>query len=106
MEDQILVDFQGRKIRFTVERQQHIVQFHPEMADQLTKIPVVLQNPEKVIQSKLDDEVNLYYHFYQNTPVGEKYLCIVTKVFQNEAFIITAYFTDTIKKGKEIWSRK
>ena len=105
MEDQILIDFQGREIRFTRERHQHIVHFHPEMTGQMTRIQEILQQPEKVIQSKMDEAVELFYHFYQDTSVGEKYLCIVVKVIQNDAFIITAYLTDTIKKGKEIWSK-
>ena len=106
MEDQKLVDYQGREIRFTEERQIHITQFHPEMTEQLTRIPDVLQNPEKVIQSQSDDEVELFYHFYQDTPVGGKYLCIVVKLLLDDAFIITAYFTDAIKKGKEVWNKK
>ena len=35
------------------------------------------------------------------TPVTEKYLCVVVKVF-----IITAYFTDKIKRGEILWKRK
>ncbi|MGK5093623.1 hypothetical protein WDW89_16635 [Deltaproteobacteria bacterium TL4] len=69
MKDQTLLDFQGRKIRFTAERQEHISQFHPEMEEQLIRIPEILQNPEKVVQSKSDSEVEMYYHFYQKYPV-------------------------------------
>jgi hypothetical protein len=40
------------------------------------------------------------------TPVTEKYLCVVVKVLAGDLFIITAYFTDTIKKGIILWKKK
>ena len=30
--------------------------------------------------------------------VGEKYLCVIVKFQDEEAFIVTAYFTDQIKE--------
>ncbi len=34
-----------------------------------------------------------------------KHLCVVAKVETEAPFIITAYFTDTIKRGEELWNR-
>ena len=40
------------------------------------------------------------------TEVGDKYLCVVVKTIKHDAFVLTAYLTDVIKKGEIIWLRK
>ena len=40
---------------------------------------------------------------YVGTRVGDKYLCVVVKVVGDDAFVLTAYLTDTIKKGHQLW---
>lgn len=45
-------------------------------------------------------------HTYNTTPVTEKYLCVIIKASVSDLFIITAYFTDTIKRGMILWKRK
>ena len=35
--------------------------------------------------------------------MGDKYLCVVVKVVGTDAFVLTAYLTDTIKKGQQLW---
>jgi len=50
-----------------------------------------------------DPSVNLYYRKYSTELVGEKYLCMVIKTKETDVFMLTAYFTDAIKKGDEIW---
>ena len=69
-------------------------------------IEETLAGPERVVQSMGDPEANLYYRFYADTPVGDKHLCVVVKVKQGDAFVLTAYLTDMIKKGGVIWPRK
>ncbi len=41
-----------------------------------------------------------------SVPVTKKYLCVVVKVSIGDLFIITSYFTDTVKKGDILWERK
>lgn len=101
----ILKDFQGREIRFTDERLRHILD-HPEMKAMETAIAETIREPEKVIESLSDPEAQLYYRFYLGTRVGDKYLCVVVKVKGADAFILTAYLTDTVKRGELIWPRK
>ena len=48
----------------------------------------------------------LYYRYYYGTPVGDKYLCVVIKVGPRDAFVITAYLTDSVKPGVALWPRK
>jgi hypothetical protein len=100
-----LKDFQGRIIRLTDERLRHILE-HPEMSDMADAIEETLAQPEKVIQSLSDPEAELYYRFYFGTRVEDKYLCVVVKVRRADAFILTAYLTDTMKKGDAIWPKK
>lgn len=69
-------------------------------------IEETLAGPERVVRSLGDPEAHLYYRFYADTPVGDKHLCVVVKVKQEDAFVLTAYLTDTIKKGGVIWPRK
>lgn len=99
---EILTDYQNRQIRLTEERLQHILD-HPEMVDMRSKLEIVLQTPEVVRQSRSDSKVYLYYRFYEQTIVGAKWLCVVIKDNSNDAFVITAYLTDKLKQGLELW---
>jgi hypothetical protein len=85
---------------------EHIESDHPEMSGQITKIQNTLKNPDVIVRSKTDPEVELFYRHYDKTPVNEKYLCVVVKVLVNDLFIITAYFTDSIKRGIILWEKK
>jgi len=101
----LLHDHEGRTIRLTDERLKHILE-HPEMNRMSRAIEETLSNPKRVIQSMSDPDAHLYYRFYIGTRVGDKYLCVVVKIRQQDAFVLTAYLTDTVKKGKVIWPRK
>jgi len=76
------------------------------MSGQIDKIEETLLNPDIIVRSRTDSEVELFYRYYDTTPVTEKYLCVVVKVLTNDIFIITAYFTDKIKRGDILWERK
>jgi molybdopterin synthase catalytic subunit len=38
--------------------------------------------------------------------VGAKYICVVVKLAGDDAFVLTAYLTDRIKKGVPLWPKK
>ncbi|MGQ0656773.1 MAG: hypothetical protein ACT4NU_01560 [Chromatiales bacterium] len=69
-------------------------------------IEATLAMPECVMQSLSDEQVRLYYRFYVGTKVGDKHLCVVVKVLPDDAFVITAYLTDKVKKGIQLWPTK
>ena len=100
-------DCLNRLIRITDERIKHIKDNHPELAvtDLEEKIISTLQSPEFIIASVSDETVELYYKQFSQTPVGDKWLCIVVKNLTIDFFIITLYYSDTIKKGEEIWKK-
>jgi molybdopterin synthase catalytic subunit len=91
---------------FTDERIAHILDTHPEMSAQLGNIETTLKYPEIVIRSRTDQDVELIYKRFDVTPVTDKYLCVVVKTRYEDAFIVTSYFTNTIKKRAAVWERK
>jgi hypothetical protein len=100
------VDFYSRKICLTDERLEHIELDHPEMSGQIDKIGETLASPDFVVKSRTDAEAELFYKHYSETPVGGKYLCVIVKIRGDDFFVLTAYFTDTIKRGETLWTRK
>lgn len=58
----------------------------------------------RVARSRNDEEVRLYYRFYPETRGDGKFLCVVVKFREEDAFIITAYLTDKIKEGEVLWN--
>jgi hypothetical protein len=76
-----LSDVQGRRIRLTEERVNHLETDHPEMRDQLQRIGETVREPEQIVESRIDQtvELELYYRFYASTPVTTKYLCVWQK---------------------------
>ncbi len=102
---EMLADIFGKKIRFTDERKFHILR-KAEMKEQESKIIETIREPDFIRHSISDKSVRLYYKFYPKTPVGDKYLLTAVKLFNGEGFIITAFFTDKIKKGEIIWKKE
>ena len=100
----VLHDYQGLAIRLTDERRAHIFE-HPEMVGMEAGIEETLAHPEHVAESFSDREARLYYRFYLGKRVGDKYLCVVVKVAGTDAFVITAYLTDKIKRGVRLWPK-
>ncbi len=95
-------DYQGLAVRLTDERHRHILQ-HPEMAGLDENIERALGAPDSVVESLSDSETRLYYRHLAKTLVGAKHLCVVVKVRAGDAFVITAYLTDKMKKGCVLW---
>ena len=100
---QLFNDIHNRVIRLTAERQQHLQTAHPEMTEAMLRIAETLTNPDKIVRSRTDTTVELFYRHYPSTAVTSKFLCTVVKVLPDDNFIITAYYTDTIKRGERLW---
>ena len=101
----LLTDVLNRTLRLTAERWAHI-RAHPEHDDTAhARIEETVADPDRIVRSRTDPGVALFYRHYDHTPVTSKYLCVVAKPEVEAPFIITAYFTDAIKQGEELWSR-
>jgi|SRR5882672_5470090 len=100
-----LYDHQRLAIRLTDERLAHILE-HSEMIGYAHALEETLAKPERVIESLSDLQARLYYRFYVGTRVGDKYVCVVVKIIGNDAFILTAYFTNKVKRGVQLWPQE
>jgi len=60
-----------------------------------------LEPPEQIRQSRSDPEVLL---FYSGTG-AHRWVCAVAKRATDPGFLITAYPTDAIKEGTQIWPK-
>ena len=101
----IIKDYLRRDVRLTDERLKHILE-HPELANMEFAIEETIGHPLFVIQSFTDPDAELNYRFYFGTRVGDKWLCVVIKYVIDDAFVLTAYLTDKIKKGVQLWPKK
>jgi len=93
-------DFFGREITLTLERFEHISEAHPIVEGKIEEIEKTIQEPEIVIESKLDSKVMLYYK-----KTKEGFLTIVIKTLNGKGFIVTAYVSAKIKAGTIIWKK-
>ena len=100
----VFSDYAGRAIRLTDERLTHLLE-HPEMVGMEDKIEETLTRPERVIESLGDPEARLYYRFYQGTRVGDKHLCVVVEMTENDAFVLTAYLVGKPTGGRQLWPK-
>src|SRR5687767_4686570 len=95
----------GTPVRLTGERLAHLLD-HPEMQGMELEIPKALRQPHMVRRSRSDRSVSLFYRFYAQTVLGGKWLCVVVKYVEKDAYVVTAYLTDQPKAGEELWPTK
>jgi hypothetical protein len=88
----------------TAKRKSYILE-HPEMAGQEQKITETIKHPDVIVQSRSDETVRLFHRYYQGLSIGDKHLCVVVKYTEENIFIITAYFTDKVKRGEVLWEK-
>ena len=101
----ILQDYKGRHVRLSDERLRHILE-HAEMTNLEGELEETIRYPQLVIASRTDPAAELNYRFFLGTKVGDKWLCVVIKYSVSDAFVVTAYLTDQLKKGRQIWPTK
>lgn len=77
-----------------------ILQKHKILEGKLAEVIETLENPCSIRQSKTDENVYLFY-----TGNSPRWMCAVIKDKDDYGFLITAYPTDAIKEGKEIWKK-
>jgi hypothetical protein len=72
---------------------------HPVMRGHLDEVRAALESPDEIRLSKTDDQVYLFYKIQR----PERWVCAVSRRRGSEGFLITAYPTDAIKEGEQIW---
>ena len=99
----VLRDWQGRPVRLTEERWQHVCVAHGYMDNMEENVGETLQSPDVIHRSTSDPAgVRLNYRWFRGTVVGDKWVCVVVKYLESDAFVLTAYVTDTIPQGERI----
>jgi len=71
------------------------------MAGREAIVKATLENPDQIRASRSDAEVLLFYH----ADGSSRWVCAVAKRAAEQGFLITAYPTDAIKEGTQIWPK-
>jgi hypothetical protein len=74
---------------------------HPVMAGREADVRETLRDPDAIRLSKSDPNV---YLFYRPERMG-RWVCAVARGLEGNGFLITAYPTEAIKEGVEIWHK-
>ncbi len=68
------------------------------METMLQQICDTIQQPDEITSDKQDTEtVTLNYKMFVGTEVGDKWICVVVKYLEGDAFVLTAYPTNIIR---------
>lgn len=87
---QIFRDYEGREIRLTDERLQHIARGHSDVLRIENAIQDTLSNPDLVIPYEGDDETLNYCRWYPGVHTGF-WVIVGVAIQENDAFILTAF---------------
>ncbi len=88
-------------VRTTPEYWQRILEKHPELSDRLEDVKTALESPSEIRRSQQARDIFLFYSFERL----ERWVVAVAKQLNDDGFLITAYRTDAVKEGEEIWHR-
>ena len=102
---QIVKSVAGVPIRLTQERTEHIERRHPEMSGQGEKILETVSSPDYVQEG--DSGTSIAVRHYPQTPLTEKYCCVVYReLSEDDGFILTAYFATRPADWRNVtWKR-
>ncbi len=73
---------------------------HPNLSGEEESVKVTLIHPDEIRRSKKDPKIMLFYR-----KLAKKHLCVIVKQEGRKGFLVTAYFTDKIKEGEQIWKK-
>jgi hypothetical protein len=92
----------GDHVTLSRDRWREIIRYkHPALAGHENDIRDCLRDPDVIRSSMKDPDTHLCYR-----TAGNAYLCVVIGGEDNlRRFVITAYFTRGLKKGRELWTR-
>ena len=92
----------GYRVSLSRDRWRQITRFkHPALSGHEKDVRACLQNPAVVRESVKEANVHMYY-----TESEGLFLCVVTAPSDgDDRFVVTAYFTNNIKQGKELWKK-
>ena len=74
---------------------------HPRMRGRERDVEEVLRLPLEIRRSRSDPDVYLFYR----SEGPSRWVCVVAKRLNGDGFVVTAYPTDAVKEGEQVWSR-
>jgi hypothetical protein len=95
-------DVWGVEVRASEERLEH-ARMHRELHGYDDLLPLTLAEPDYVFQSQRDPALRIYDRRFELLHIGIKDLWVVVKWHPNDAFLLTAHFTDRRRKGRQLW---
>lgn len=74
---------------------------HPVMEGREAEVQSTLSSPDAIRRSRANPAVYLFYRLEH----PGRWTCAVAKQLNHDGFLITAYLTDAIKEGEQLWTR-
>ena len=95
------VSVDGVPIRLTDERWVHIVENHDDLAGHYDDVLETVENPDMVLPGHRGSLLAVRGY-------GRKWHLVVIyrQTTRDDGFVITAFFTDSIDRGKATWKRR
>ena len=92
----------GYRVILTRDRWREIIRYkHPALGGHDAEVRDCLRDPEYVRESVKDPGVHLYYR-----SLAGRFICVaVAGADAEEWFVVTAYLTKKIKRGRELWTK-
>lgn len=92
----------GQWVQLSRDRWRQIIRYkHRALAGKEKEVRACLRSPDLIRESAKDTAVHLYYSISTRG-----YLCVVTAPKEPpDRFVVTAYFTNNIKEGVELWKK-
>jgi hypothetical protein len=90
------------RVILTRDRWREIIRYkHPALAGHQDELGECLRDPDAIRRSAKDPDVHLYYR-----TADRGYICaVIGGEDRQQRFVITAYFTQSLKAGRELWKR-
>jgi len=92
----------GFTVRVSIRYWATIVTKHPDLSDRVMDIQTALRDPQEIRRSRRDPAVLL---FYRSDQAPTRWVVAVAKHEDGDGFLVTAYRTDAIKEGEQLWPR-
>lgn len=92
----------GHRVVLTRNRWREITRFkHPALVGFERAVRECVRDPERIRASNKDPNVHVYYR-----AVDERIVCVVVAGDDPQSrFVVTAYFTTTVKRGQDLWTK-
>ena len=78
----------------------------PEVVAGTLQAPEVVRISPQLVRQR-PGQILLYHRRYAGTVIGDKLICVAALFFDDgDAFVLSAYPTDELKAGVELWNRE